>query len=259
VTDHALYEIDVVVNGEETYQAYVRDFLFSVEVDLAPGENRIRIGEETLDVFFASEGETAPAEYRPVYGHIGLDDGCAECHEGSDEGKFSFEESPDEVCGWCHGDLVRGSGGEDLASVHGPVKAGKCLLCHTPHLSDKPGLLAEKVSECRECHRQTFERLETERYVHGPLNLGDCRLCHTIHSSMWAVPFSAFIGQPQDDAGAGGTALPKVPPEEGAKLPREEGFFHLRLPEVPRPSPAHHASPDNREQPVPLPPVPRVQ
>jgi predicted CXXCH cytochrome family protein len=183
VTDPSLEEFDVIAGEEERYQAYVRDFLFSVEVDLVPGANRVQIGEDVLHVFYSFEGETAPAEYHPVYGHIGLDDGCAECHQISDGGKLSFDESPDEVCGWCHGDLVRSRGGEDLASVHGPVRAGKCLLCHTPHLSDQPGLPLKTMPECRECHQETFERLETERYVHGPLNLGDCRLCHTIHSS----------------------------------------------------------------------------
>jgi predicted CXXCH cytochrome family protein len=73
--------------------------------------------------------------------------------------------------------------GKDLKSIHRPVASEKCLDCHTPHLSEKAGLPVEKPPQCKDCHVETFERLEKERYVHGPLNLGDCRLCHTIHSS----------------------------------------------------------------------------
>jgi len=183
VKDPDLWDLEIVVNGEETYRTVVRDYLFSEEVDLEEGVNTIVVGETTHTVYFSAGSEPAPEGYRPVYGHYGLDDGCAECHEVGENGALSFDGEPEESCGWCHGELIRGMKGKDLKSVHRPVADEKCLVCHTPHLSGKPGLPVEKPPLCRDCHGETFERLDKERYVHGPLNLGDCRLCHTIHSS----------------------------------------------------------------------------
>jgi predicted CXXCH cytochrome family protein len=183
VSDRDLYEFELTVNGEETHTVPVRDFLFSVEVDLVPGVNGIRFGDESVSVFSADGSEAEAEGYRRMYGHKGLYDGCAECHELSDSGKLSFAGSAEEVCEWCHGDLVRSTEGKDLKSVHAPVEAGRCLTCHSAHLSEKPGLPAKEVPECKVCHRETYDRMETERYVHGPMHLGDCRLCHTVHSS----------------------------------------------------------------------------
>jgi predicted CXXCH cytochrome family protein len=101
----------------------------------------------------------------------------------TDEGSFLLDEEVGEVCGWCHGGLLRGGRGKELNSVHGPIEQGKCLSCHDAHLSPVQALLKDDAPACRECHEETFRRLEEERYVHGPLNLGDCRLCHTVHSS----------------------------------------------------------------------------
>ncbi len=184
VQDPEAYYLEITVNKEDVYRTVVRDFIFSEEVYLDPGVNSIRVGDAYVRVFRAAEGETPPADYKKVYGHMGLDDSCAECHEIDDRGGLSFEGEPEETCGWCHGDLHRDRGGDEYASVHRPVKEGRCLLCHRPHLSEKPGLPAENVPGCEECHQETFERLEKDRYVHGPLNLGDCRLCHTMHSSI---------------------------------------------------------------------------
>lgn len=183
VKDPEAYYLEITVNKEDVYRTVVRDFIFSEEVYLEPGFNSIRVGTAGVRVFRAAEGETPPEDYKKVYGHIGLDDGCAECHEIDISGNLSLDGEPNESCGWCHGDLHRDRGGDEYTSVHRPVAQGKCLLCHRPHLSDEPGLLVEKVPECQECHQETFERLEKDRYVHGPLNLGDCRLCHTMHSS----------------------------------------------------------------------------
>ena len=183
VSDRELYEFELIVNGEETYSVPVRDFLFSVEVDLVPGVNGISFGEESVNVFSAAGSEGENEDYRRMYGHMGLYDGCAECHELSATGKLSFERSAEEVCEWCHADLMRSTEGMELKSVHAPVEAGNCLTCHTAHLSEKPGLPAKEVPGCKVCHLETNDRMEKERYVHGPMHLGDCRLCHTVHSS----------------------------------------------------------------------------
>jgi predicted CXXCH cytochrome family protein len=89
----------------------------------------------------------------------------------------------EEICGWCHGDLSRGRRGVAWASVHAPVSAGACLGCHSPHVSVKKGLPADKPPRCADCHAAVTERLKTDRFVHGPMNLGDCGLCHTVHAS----------------------------------------------------------------------------
>lgn len=183
VKSPAVDEIEIVVNGEDRYRAGVRHGVFAEEVRLEVGLNTVRVEDRERQVFLLGGTEAPPPGFARVYGHHGLDDGCRECHTIDDEGKLDLAGEREEICLWCHGDLVRDRAGKALASVHEPVAEGKCLLCHTPHLSTKKGMPAEKPPACAECHGAVTERLKSDRFVHGPMNLGDCRLCHTVHGS----------------------------------------------------------------------------
>ena len=53
-------------------------------------------------------------------------------------------------------------------------------MCHNPHSSDEPKLLARPVKElCRPCHSNKLNF----KYMHGPTAAGDCIACHTPHES----------------------------------------------------------------------------
>ncbi len=177
-------EIKIVVNGEDDYRVIVNRFLFSESVRLVPGVNLVTVAAVSRRVYFLEKGAAAPPpEYKRFFGHLDLVDGCRECHQINSAARLSLAGERGEICGWCHRDLVRGPGGKAAGSVHAPVNEGKCLRCHTPHLSVKRGLPADVPPTCADCHAPVYKALATDRYVHGPLNLGDCRLCHTVHSS----------------------------------------------------------------------------
>lgn len=177
-----VYDVEVEINGYKDSIA-VRDFVFSEEFYLDPGVNTIRVHDKTRKVFYADGEEEPGPVYKKVYGHYGLSEGCLDCHEVTERGRFVLGSEVGEICTWCHGDMITGTRSVDLESVHQPIRDGRCQLCHEVHLSETPALLKDKTPDCRECHEGTYERLDSERYVHGPLNLGNCRLCHTIHSS----------------------------------------------------------------------------
>jgi len=177
-------EIEIVVNDDRPLRVYVRDRLFAEEISLDEGLNTVRVGSVERRIWLDDGSEKAPADYRPVYGHFGLSDGCLECHETDDVGTLTLAGTREEICLWCHGDLSLGRRGVPWGSVHAPVRDGKCLGCHTPHTSAKKGLPVDKPPKCPDCHAAVTDRLKTDRFVHGPMNLGDCRLCHTVHASV---------------------------------------------------------------------------
>jgi predicted CXXCH cytochrome family protein len=176
-------EVEIVVNDNRPLRAVVRDLVFAEEASLDEGLNTVKVGSTVRRVWLASARARPPEGYQRVYGHFGLNDGCLECHETDGAGGLALAGDREEICVWCHGDLIRGRPGAPWASVHAPVRGGKCLDCHAPHYSVRKGLPAEKAPECITCHSAIAERLKVERFVHGPMNLGDCRLCHTVHSS----------------------------------------------------------------------------
>jgi predicted CXXCH cytochrome family protein len=176
-------EVEIVVNGARPERAPLHDGLFAEEVRLEDGLNTIVIGQVVRRVWLTAPNAKPPAEFARVYGHFGLNDGCLECHKTDGGGVFTLAGEREEICGWCHGDVVRGRLGVPWVSVHAPVRAGKCLDCHDPHVSTKKGLPAAKAPGCGDCHAAVTDRLKTDRFVHGPMNLGDCRLCHAVHAS----------------------------------------------------------------------------
>jgi predicted CXXCH cytochrome family protein len=64
--------------------------------------------------------------------------------------------------------------------VHGPLAAGKCLVCHEPHGSSWPSLtLADARTMCTRCHDQPGSLAHVEK-----ARSRVCYLCHNPHASM---------------------------------------------------------------------------
>jgi predicted CXXCH cytochrome family protein len=239
VRDPAIEEVQIVVNGGRPQRAAVRDLTFAEEVSLDDGLNTVRVGSLEVRVWLVAAASPAPAGYHPVYGHFGLDGGCRECHTIDAAGAFSLAGERDEICRWCHADLTRGVRGVPWASVHAPVRDGRCLLCHSPHLSEKKGLPAAGAPGCASCHGSVTDRLKTDRFVHGPMNLGDCRLCHTVHAStapkLLVRPATALCTDCHSDAlaPAGGDAAvrphPMIPEGQCGRCHEPHSSENLRL------------------------------
>ena len=114
--------------------------------------------------------------------HAPLADGgdCLGCHDphGGTDKRLLKAPSLDALCRDCHGDAI-GAG----KNVHGPVAIGACSVCHLPHASPYPGLLAAPAAElCTNCHAATETELGTRRVVHAPAR-DDCQTCHDPHAS----------------------------------------------------------------------------
>lgn len=206
-------EVEIVVNDDRPVSASVRDTVFAEEVGLDDGLNVIRIGPLSREVWLAADGEEAPAGFSRRYGHVSLEDGCLECHDGEAPEGFPLSGEREEMCAWCHGDVVRGARDAPWVSTHAPVRTGNCLKCHGPHTSEKPGLPAAVPATCESCHPDVLERLKTDRFIHGPMSLGDCRLCHDVHGS----PMPMLLRRPATelciDCHSDVAPAPGTPPE----------------------------------------------
>jgi predicted CXXCH cytochrome family protein len=74
---------------------------------------------------------------------------CFECHDK--EKNFIPQEPFAETCLKCHAKLKENL--ETSAFTHGPVAAGFCTICHSPHKSTDKTHLRKPVNElCGECH-----------------------------------------------------------------------------------------------------------
>jgi predicted CXXCH cytochrome family protein len=60
----------------------------------------------------------------------------------------------DELCVHCHTDFASDAPGNDELWLHGPVASGWCVLCHEPHSSGYPFLVATEPTArlCGGCH-----------------------------------------------------------------------------------------------------------
>lgn len=142
---------------------------------LTPGRGRHVVeaqagGRSATIAFFFGErvpGRSPFRYHRPV-----LEGRCAECHAGVRRSGMNAEA---QTCRSCHRrmNIV-------FPHVHGPVAAGKCLVCHDPHGSELAALTkADPRTLCTSCHDQptTMEHVERARSR-------VCHLCHNPHASM---------------------------------------------------------------------------
>ena len=115
-------------------------------------------------------GEARPASPWPLHAHPG---DCRQCHD-SLIGGVATAPPPPERCSasGCHRILEPAP-----RFVHGPVAVGDCRVCHVPHSSVEPSLLAAPAPRlCSGCH----DRLYTCPAA-GELSTAACVACHEPH------------------------------------------------------------------------------
>lgn len=106
---------------------------------------------------------------------------CESCHESvatphpqKGTKTFKLTQEPPDLCYTCHEKFGTKS------EVHPPVQQGVCTMCHNPHSSNEPKLLAQPLKDlCGTCHADHVDF----KVVHGPVSAGDCTACHTPHES----------------------------------------------------------------------------
>lgn len=160
---------------------------FGAMITLREGENVITLSADKLQkkirVFYgpAPKNKAAPEGYKRFYVHsnpVALD--CKECHKQRRGGQYDFKKivpsAANCTTGKCHDNMGK------AAHVHGPVGAGVCISCHSPHGTFNPKALERTGQElCMVCH-QAKQQEFNDNVVHQPVKEG-CVDCHNPHES----------------------------------------------------------------------------
>ena len=107
---------------------------------------------------------------------------CDSCHTTS----LGLVSSLSGLCFDCHDDTEFRK-----YYKHSPYAQGKCMLCHTQHMSDNFGLLQmNDIELCRSCHKKVSlnHPRNTKHFKKGAINKKNnkpmvCSSCHNPHSS----------------------------------------------------------------------------
>jgi predicted CXXCH cytochrome family protein len=159
--------------------------VFGVIVRLDRGLNEIEVkagaASTQVRVFYTRDAKkkVPPKDFRRFYVHQKPTlSSCQECHRFK-KGVFNFTQlKPARVnCTTvCHQDKGK------ARHVHGPVGAGICIACHSPHGALNPGFVAKEGGAlCTNCHQDRQDEFEQE-VVHPPVEEG-CSDCHNPHES----------------------------------------------------------------------------
>lgn len=144
-------------------------------------------------------GVTAASRHLPV-----VRGKCLSCHgpHGGHEPSLLRRENPKTLCLSCHTEESQMLARADVGQ-HPPFKEGSCLACHTSHVSDHPGLLAQAPSVlCTTCHDASAPSMT--RAHKGLLTPGsDCTGCHEPHASEGEGLLLAFQHAPFGDGKCG--------------------------------------------------------
>lgn len=163
---------------------------FGAMISLKRGGNTLKIsaGKKaslTLNVYYLPEaelkkGRAAPKGFKRFYVHKDPAPlNCKDCH-GMRKGRFDFKRivpAPFNcTTGKCHAGMGKGP------HVHGPVGAGICISCHSPHGSFMP-LELERSGQglCLACHQAKRKEFQ-QKVMHPPAEEG-CTDCHDPHQS----------------------------------------------------------------------------
>jgi len=165
--------VNLLIDGSPLAEVTRDGDTFSARLTPRPGPHTLeaRAGDRSAIITFAAGtgGKGAPP-YR--YHTPVLEGRCAECHTGL---RRKTARAEADTCTACHRKLAVA-----FPYVHGPVAAGKCLICHDPHGSSRPALMtAEPKPLCTGCHDQpsSLEHIDKARSR-------VCHLCHNPHASM---------------------------------------------------------------------------
>jgi predicted CXXCH cytochrome family protein len=90
-----------------------------------------------------------PAKNQEKFVHTAVGTGCQNCHRatnGDGKTKLTLVATGGDLCAKCH-EIKKDP------VLHGPYKAGKCLICHDPHTAPYPGQTRAAVNTlCLSCH-----------------------------------------------------------------------------------------------------------
>ncbi len=173
--------------------------VFSLDIELYPGENQIIIGKYNRRVFYADETLTPPSSYKKINYHQVIFEGCSDCHF-SDERGFKLLDGIGQACDRCHpmdmrtitvrrrkksGKIVKRKKRIIYKYMHKTVANRKCLFCHTPHSSENKYLLKKSQVKdlCLGCHSKIRKALDRNDKVHLPQMAFACTMCHDPHAS----------------------------------------------------------------------------
>jgi predicted CXXCH cytochrome family protein len=145
---------------------------FSTSINPAKGFNEVEVrrGDTATRISFVY-GSRTPGQ--PTYTfHAPLVEGtCDPCHRERRGGPLTDAA----ICYQCHR-----AKSVIYPFVHGPVAAGKCLICHVAHGSSYPSLGRVNLTQmCTSCHDQLSTRKHTDTS-----RSRICTLCHDPHCGM---------------------------------------------------------------------------
>jgi predicted CXXCH cytochrome family protein len=158
--------------------------VFGAIVSLDRGLNRVKVraADETheIEVFYTDDPRKnpPPAEFKRLYTHAEPESrACSQCHRlNGDQYDFGRLLPARSNCSECHDDIGQAK------HVHGPVGAGVCISCHSPHGTFNRGFVIKADGElCASCHQDRHDEFTGEN-VHPPLEDG-CADCHSPHES----------------------------------------------------------------------------
>ncbi len=110
---------------------------------------------------------------------------CTECHLLEGTGAFGksvrLRVPMNELCMECHDDMSIDELRNTYDWIHGPVAAGACTGCHSPHTALYPALLLAEPGRplCIRCHDEN--RL-AEQEIHEDSQM-NCLTCHAAHGA----------------------------------------------------------------------------
>lgn len=123
----------------------------------------------------AMKGMLVPGTQHPPF----AERTCVACHRKSLGGRVRLQAEGAALCFACHSDLDASFA---KGSVHGAVKQGKCVGCHSPHLAAEGKLLKAKGADlCVGCHQAIGDKAKGKG-AHAPVK-EDCDTCHEPHRS----------------------------------------------------------------------------
>jgi len=158
--------------------------LLSFFFDGVPRTEKDTIQQQADSIQYLANGtdsllNLAPAVPSMFYHKPYLEKKCMDCHDKNAVADL-LKPEPD-LCYTCHDDYSK-----KFKTLHGPVDAGFCTVCHLPHMSSNKGLLSAPGNEhCFPCHI-TYEVKQPPDHVEIGTKL--CVTCHDPHGIKDIIP-----------------------------------------------------------------------
>ncbi len=155
--------------------------IFSMNIEMEPGINRINADEMLVEVFYDDGGKQLPPGFIKRTMHAGDTSSCSDCHD-TNSGEL-LENGYPGVCLACHVVVSQNPENQKGPSEdsHFRTVVAHCGNCHEPHFSANNKLLNQKVAKrpCASCHQDKYVGETT----HKAFEEGGCSACHESHFS----------------------------------------------------------------------------